>query len=219
MYGGRIFDMFEKFFASRKSVFLVLGGVIVLALLSWRVIAVVQALSKTAEEPVLKIRYCGAEPEELCVLSFGRDAEEKFVVNLFVPEGDFPQFYVKIERAAGEGVYECVRNEEVQTSVYCLGDMVGLLEKMEVNLYSLEDDHLFAAGSFTLEAVLVFSQSLGGGGAEESGTPTPAAAFTLKEEAPSTNDEASSTGAIEAATGLSTPTVTPPPSYPNPSYP
>ncbi|MBI3152038.1 MAG: hypothetical protein HYZ21_07900 [Chloroflexi bacterium] len=200
--------MFEKFFASRKSVFLVLGGVIVLALLSWRVIAVVQALSKTAEEPVLKIRYCGAEPEELCVLSFGRDMDDKFVVNLFVPEGDFPQFYVKIERAAGEGVYECVRNEEVQTSVYCLGDMVGLLEKMEVNLYSLGDDHLFAAGNFTLEAVLVFSQSLAGGGAEESGTPTPAALAA---------DQALSTGSLEKA--APTPTLLPSPSYPNPSYP
>ncbi|MBI5823941.1 MAG: hypothetical protein HZB18_07950 [Chloroflexi bacterium] len=200
--------MFKKFFFSKRTVFLVLAGAVVLALLGWRVMAVRQALAKPDPQPVLKIRYCGAEPEELCVLSFGRDIDKKFVVNLFVPEGDFPEFYVTIKRTSGEGVYECVQNGEVPTSVYCLGDMVGLLEEMGVSLHSVEDDAQLAVGNFTLEALMVFSQSLGGSG-NQGGTPTAAVgALTLNDEEPSSSGV------------LVTPTfVTPGPSYPNPSYP
>jgi hypothetical protein len=205
--------MFQQYFSSRKSKLLVLAGIIALALLLlvWQAVSLRQALSKPAAEPVLKVRYCGAEPEELCVLSFGRDMDKKFVVNLFVPEGDLPEFYVKIERTAGQGLYECVQNGEVPTSVYCLGDMVGLQEKMDVSLHSVEDDTQLAMGNFSLEALMVFSQSLGGSG-QQAGTPTAAVeAFTLKDEEPSSSGV------------LATPTVGPSlpggPSYPNPSYP
>lgn len=200
--------MLQQILSSRKSILLVLAGVILLALfaLVWRAVALQRAASVVAPQPILKISYCGAEPQELCVLSFGRDAEENLAVNLFVPDRKFPDFYLKIKRITGESAYECEKNKEVPTSVFCYGDMVSLQEKMEIGLYSKVDDHLLAAGTLALNALLLSTQSLGGGGIP---TAAPArAASATPETIVSTNE-----------TPVVTVTFTPDPSYPNPSYP
>lgn len=205
--GGRIFNMLKQFFGSRKSLLLVLAGVILLALLAlvWRVVSLERASSEVVSEPILKISYCGAEPEELCVLSFGRDAEEKMIINLFAPDRTFPGFYLKIKRITGESVYECEKNKEVPTSVFCYGDMINLQEKMEISLLSKDDGRLIAAGNFTLNAILISAQPQNMG---DDSAPTPAIFNAGKSV---------STDAFETLTV--TPDLTPDPSYPNPSYP
>lgn len=204
--------MFQQYFGSRKTVLFILAGVVALALLLlvWRIISLQKAASEAAPVQVIKIGYCGAEPEELCVLSFGRDAEENMVVNLFVPDRKFPEFYLKIQRVAGENVYECEKDKEVRTSVFCYGNMVNLQEKMQVSLFAKSDERLLAAGDFILKAILV-SESLAGvsGGTattapdlEETLTPTVISNTLIETDTP-------------------TPTITPSPdvSYPDSSYP
>ena len=103
--------------------------------------------------PVSKIGYCGAVSEGLCIFSFGRDLEGNMVISLFVPDRDFPEFYLQVKRAAVDSRYECYKNGEVPTNVYCVGDPIALQEKMEVSLVSIEDEQVLAAGNFILESV------------------------------------------------------------------
>lgn len=103
--------------------------------------------------PVIKMGYCGAVSEGVCILSFGRDLEGNMVISLFVPDRDFPEFYLQVKRAAVDGRYECYKNGEVPTNVYCVGDPIALQEKMEVTLVSIEDEQVLAAGNFILESV------------------------------------------------------------------
>ncbi len=205
--------MFQQFFSSRKTFLLILAGVIVLAFLAltWRIVSLQKAASEVDFAPVLKIGYCGAEPEELCVLSFGRDVDENMVVTVFVPDRKFAAFYLKIGRAVGESVYECEKDKEVRTYVFCYGDMVNLQERMEVSLLSLEDDHVLAVGQFTLKALLISEPSFA---KESDGTSTPE---LIVDEAP-TSTEVFDTP-TEPETPIETDTPTPEASYPNSSYP
>ncbi len=205
--------MLQQFFSSRKSILLVLAGILslVLLLLTWRVISLQRIASEATVEPVLKIGYCGAEPEGLCVLSFGRDAEENMMVNVFVPDRKFPDFYLKIKRITGESLYECEKDKEVRTSVFCYGDMVNLQEKMEVSLFAKKDDGLLAMGNFTLNAILISEPVQAG---KKDGTTTPE----------STVDETPTPTLLsKTPTVMNTPTptltFTPDTSYPNSSYP
>ncbi len=207
--------MLQQYFGSRKTILFILAGVIVLVLLAvtWRIVSLQKAASEVDFEPVLKIGYCGAEPDELCVLSFGRDAEEKLVLNLFAPVRRFPDFYLKIKRLTGESIYECERDKEVRTSVYCYGEMVNLQEKIEISLVAKEDDHVLAVGQFTLKALLISEPSLA---KESDGTSTPE---PIVEKTSTTSEFFSAPAATSTRTPTSTPTQTPDASYPNSSYP
>lgn len=206
--------MFQQYFGSRKTILLVLTGVLLLALLAltWRFVSLQKAASKAAASPVLKISYCGTEPRELCVLSFGRDAEENMVVNLFVPVRKFPDFYLKIKRVAGESIYKCEKDKEVRTSVFCYGDLINLQEKMEVSLFAKTDERLIAVGNFTLNAILISSAQAQG----IQDTPTSTPTLTVDTE---TVTPTSGTPALTQETPAVTATFTPDPSYPNSSYP
>ena len=202
--------MLQKIFGSRRSRLFVLAGIILLALLAvtWWIVSLQKAASKVDVEPVLKIGYCGAEPDELCILSFGRDVDENMVVNIFSPNRKFPEFYVKIKRAAGESVYECEKDKEIRTNVFCYGDLANLQERMEVRLFAKEDERLLAMGDFKLKALLISEPSV----AESSGD----ASSTLE----ATVDETPTfVGSSNAPAATATPTPTPDASYPNPSYP
>jgi len=201
--------MFQSYFGSRKTIWFILAGIVILALLAlaWRIVSLQKAASEAVPEPVIKIGYCGAEPEELCVLSFGRDVDENMVVNIFSPDRKLPTFYLKIKRAAGESVYECEKDKEVQTNVFCYGDMVNLQEKMEVSLIAKADERLIVAGGFTLKAILISESSF----AESSGG-------TSSLEA-TVGETPTFTGSSNTLDVTPTPTQTPDASYPNSSYP
>lgn len=203
--------MLQKYFGSRKPIILVLAGIflLVLLLLAWRIVSLQKAASEAAVEPVLKIGYCGAEPEELCVLSFGRDVDENMFVSIFVPDRKFPEFNVRVKRIAGESVYECERNKEVPTNVFCYGDMVNLQEKMEVSLIATSDERLIAAGDFILKALLISDLVLD---KKSDGTST---SEPIVDETPTAPEFFSA----PVATRTRTPTKTPDASYPNPQYP
>jgi hypothetical protein len=153
--------MLGNFFNTRKSVLLLVGLTVlaVLVFVVWGVLFIEQAQSEPATESPLKFEYCGSELRELCLLSFGRDADGNAIINFFVPERDFPDFYLKISRYNGESVYVCVKSEEVPTSVICMGDVINLNERIEISIMSTEDYRLLARGTFTLMAILISSQA------------------------------------------------------------
>lgn len=113
-----------------------------------------------AAEPPVTVAYCGAELDQLCILSFGRDAQGDALINLFVPEDEYPDFYLKVGRSTGEVWFDCVKLEEVPTSVYCLGPALVLGERLQVELVAQEDNsRVLAAGTFTVRAILVASDT------------------------------------------------------------
>lgn len=114
-----------------------------------------QSATPTAMVEPDVFNYCGAQLTSLCVLSFGRDAFDQTVVNLYVPPRTYPSFYLKLLRASGESEYVCTANKTVKTSVYCVGDALNLGEGLVMQLLAEKDDRLLAQGAFTLKAFLV----------------------------------------------------------------
>ncbi len=152
----------------RKLLVLIIVILIVLVLGVGSIVFLKQTPSEVVPEPILKISYCGVELEELCVLSFGRDLAGNMIINFFVPSRTFPDFYLKIKRTGVESAYQCEKNIELPTSVYCIGESVGLQEKIEIHLFSKKDDHIMAAGKLTLSAFLLATSD---GNRQASATP------------------------------------------------
>ena len=153
--------MFSKLTSNQKALLIVSGVILFIGLAITSVIVLIinlQPAEETVTEPPLNIEYCGVRLEQICVLSFGRDASGDTIINLFVPSDQFPDFYLKINKLSGEALYECEKNEDVETSVYCAGQALNLGEQIEITLISKDDDIPFAAGKFILTAILISSQ-------------------------------------------------------------
>ncbi len=149
-------------FSRRRRLVLSAGGMSVIALLAfamWHIFspAAPPEVESTVEAP-FRFEYCGAELTELCILSFGRDADGNAIINFFVPR-DFPDFYLNIQRFDGEITYVCMQNKDVQTSVVCMGDVIHLNERIEVNVMAVDDYRLLARGRFTVAALLISTQA------------------------------------------------------------
>jgi hypothetical protein len=190
-------------FLERKTLWMLLagGGILVLIVLVVLGSFLFRDLpDEPRQEPDVKVGYCGAELSELCILSFGRDTEGNTLIDLFVPDEDFPDFYLKIYRAVGESLYECSALEGVPFRVTCVGPALNLNEQIEVELVSLADDRPLAIGRFLIKAILIASHD----------GLYPADGQT---EIQSLGDPLEETN--EAATPASTPII----GYPSPSYP
>lgn len=175
---GRIFSVSGSDFFKRKPLILILAGIIiVISLFGFAFRQILSSISSTvtgvAADPPLYFGYCGAELKELCILSFGRDADGNAVINFFVPDRDFPDFYLRINRLNGDSVYVCLKTEELPTSILCRGDVINLNERIEISLLSTEDYSLLARGKLTLTAILISSQAADAGAGQTPLSPTP----------------------------------------------
>lgn len=170
-----------EFVSKWKWLLLALAGIFILiclvlfAGLGWSVFRAQDATPTATTEPDV-FNYCGAQLTSLCVLSFGRDAFDQTVINLYVPPRTYPSFYLKLLRTTGESKYVCTANKTVKTSVYCVGDALNLGEGLVMQLLAEKDDRLLAQGDFTLKAFLVPSVVVDDG----SGSASPAPASTAK---------------------------------------
>ena len=150
--------MLKSFFkmpVNNKSLLAGIAVIIFLALMFWGFIRLQQVFADTESEPILKVGYCGVEPDQLCVLSFGRDQEDNMIIHVYVPDRSFPIFYLKANRASIESLYECKKDRRDSTSIYCTGPLLGLKDKVEISLFAKEDDRLLAAGKLTVQAILL----------------------------------------------------------------
>jgi len=132
------------------------------------------AMPVTPAADPIEFAYCEAEPDALCILSFGRDGAGDAIINFFVPDKKFPGFYLIIIKAGEESRYECRRNSQIKTSVFCSGEPLSLKQTIQIDIHANEDDRLLATGTFLLEAFLVSTPM-----AADSGTAAP----TLEESA------------------------------------
>ncbi len=148
--------------------------------------------------PPIKFEYCEAEPDALCILSFGRDGSGDTIINFFVPDRKFPDFYLIVKKAGIASRYECKRNLQIKTSVFCSGEALSLKQTVQIDIHANDDDRLLATGTFLLQAFLVSTPLAGGGGT---------AVTTLKQSSATIPSEVTET---------STPKVSQT-SYPNPT--
>src|SRR5690349_6588100 len=107
------------------------------------------------EDAIIKFEYCGDSPKELCVLSFGHDGSGDTIINFFVPDKKFPDFYLIVKKAGQQSRYECIRNTEIKTSVLCRGAALSLKQTVEINIFASNSHELLATGRFLLEAFLI----------------------------------------------------------------
>lgn len=188
---------------SNQKILLIVSGVILFvgSFITSIIILIInlQPAEETVTEPPLTIEYCGTRLEQICILSFGRSAGGDTVINLFVPD-EFPDFYLQVNKLSGQVIYECEKNKEVKSSVYCIGEALLLGEQIEIILISKEEDIPIAAGKFILTAILISSQP-------EDTTPPPSRTATPD----------SATQPISSTPETESPTPTPEVSYP--SYP
>jgi hypothetical protein len=171
-----------------------------------------QRTPQSTATPTLNITYCGANPQEICIYSFGRDGTGDTIINLFLPK-DFPNFYLKINKTSGEAIYECKKNKDIETNAYCIGEALLLGEQIEITIFSLDGDIPIAFGKFAITAILISSQT------QDSSSPpirtsTPVSATETFTLTPSSsypnNNHTTSTPTSESESTRSTPSA----SYP-----
>lgn len=155
-------------------------SIVSVVMVLWFIFKPDQHSAKAVPEPV-RLEYCGAEPEQLCVLSFGRDEDGNTVINLYAPKKEIPAFYIKVSRAGGESLYECDRYQKIPTTVYCIGEPLNLNEGIEISVLSKTDDALLARGKFSVNAFLI-ATTTGGEQTVAVDTPSPAPTFSEEEQ-------------------------------------
>ncbi len=152
--------------APRNKIILAMTAGVVLFLIPLLLFTSILRRTNTAgvPTPAIKFEYCEAEPDALCILSFGRDGAGDAIINFFVPNKKFPDFYLIIKKAGTQSRYECTRNKQIKTSVYCIGDPLSLKQTIQIDIHANEDDRLLATGTFFLEAFLVSTPFASGSG-------------------------------------------------------
>ncbi len=205
-----------EFVSKWKWLILALAGIVLmiclflLAGLGWTVFRPQEEMPAPTVQPDV-FQYCGARLTSLCVVSFGRDAFGDTVINLYVPQKTYPNFYLMVLRASGESRYACEINKAVKTSAYCSGDAINLGEGFEIQLLAELDDRLLAQGTFTLTAFLIGTPAVGDAVSEPKGK-EPTATIDVVE----TPTSSPSVFEINPSTATVTATATPDSSsYPN----
>jgi len=105
------------------------------------------------DKPVAELNYCDVDASRLCVVSFGIDLNGRMLVNFMAPNESFPDFYLKIQRAEGESIYECQKVEGFPASIYCIGERIPFGEIFEVQVFTQDGDELIARGSLAISSL------------------------------------------------------------------
>jgi hypothetical protein len=164
--------------------------------------------------------YCEAQPEALCVVSFGADRSDRMQIDLGLPFQTFPRFYLILLHAAGSHAYACEVVPDVARRVRCLGPRTPLGEAVVIEVRSTTSDALLARGVFVVASIALptpVSVSItpitpspspaATATPRRTRTPTPAPTSTPVTEPPATNETA-----IETESPVPSPTETPTPS-------
>jgi hypothetical protein len=144
---------------SKNKVMIAMAGILICLIPVIALSLLLQGRDAPANEPSAgAFEYCGAAPSELCVLSFGRDGAGDAIINFFVPNKNFPEFYLVVKKAGTESRYECQKSTEIKTSVFCSGEPLSLQQTIEVHMLAEDDEHVLTTGNFFIEAILVSAQ-------------------------------------------------------------
>lgn len=181
--------------------------VVLLILVIYSLTTLFQRISGQAQvgrrSPLAELAYCGAEQDRLCIVSFTQEVDGAMQVNFQTPHAYFPEFILTISQNGTETTYECERVEDAPTSMHCTGAPQVPGQVLQFKVISKLRGILLAEGKFTIIGIALV---------------TPEILYTATEEPTATPTETPS--ALPAfRTPIPVRTITPGPSYPNPSYP
>ena len=189
---------------------LIAGLVILLVLVVLVLYLLIASLQRRTEQPqvgrrspVDALTYCGAQENQLCIISFSQQVDGGMQINFRTPFAFYPEFVVIINYNGEESTYVCERVEANSTEVVCTGKPQIPGEVMEFKVFSKNWGNLIAEGNFAIIGIALFTPEVEGTATLEgfgTGTPTETITPTFVPR-------------------FNTPTPTITPSYPNPSYP
>ncbi len=107
--------------------------------------------------PASALAYCSMDQSHLCVLSFGQIVNGPMRVDFLAPNGDYPEFVLKVINNGLESTYECQSVEETPKNIYCTGMAQAPGAILELSLFSKKDNSLFAKGTFSLIGVALLT--------------------------------------------------------------
>ena len=158
---------------------------------------------------VSDLTYCNANDLRPCIVSFSLDTgDNTLLVNILIPAGSYPDFYLTISNANEEHTYECQPVDEFPTNFYCTGKEMYPGTLLHFAIISSDDERVLAEGDFAIIGLLLVTPGVKTTEAVESAnesteTPDLFSLNTLTPAPPITDSTATATE----------------PSYPNPSYP
>lgn len=162
---------------------------------------------------VTELSYCGANDIKPCIVSFRLDTDNNMLVNILTPDSSYPDFYLKINNAYEENLYQCRRAKDVPFQVECIGREMYPGESLHFVLISSSDERVLAEGNFAIIGLLLATP---GGEATETVTPTE----TFEPTGEATDFPTPFILKTPTASPTRGGTITITPSYPNPtSYP
>ncbi len=193
----------------QKRLFIILGAAAITLLLVLVVSTYIfNKAENSGETIVTKLTLCDLDSSELCVVTFGANNLNRMVINIQLPNADYPGFYIKGKNRGIINVYSCETISDFPTSAYCTGTRTPLGESIELEVYSTDGDTLLAHGTFIVSAILLSTPADDSTSSPEDGTPRPTRTPTITPESTQTES-------------ISTPEITSEPTsdnaYPNPT--
>lgn len=156
--------------------------------------------------PAGTLEYCGADLDQLCIVSFSQNVDGSLQVNFQIPSFFYPDFFLTIDHNGQESRYECKRGDDAFTTVICTGATQVPGQMLVFKAYSKESGILLAEGQFAIIGIALITPE-GAITATAEGTETPTETVTGTATLP----------LFETPPPTETPTSE---SYPNPtSYP
>jgi len=150
--------------------------------------------------PLQRLGYCSSDQATPCVVSFSQDSDGKMLVNFLTTGAFYPDFYLKIKQGDVQHIYGCRRASTFATSVYCTGAALPLGQVFQFSIFSLKEDVLLAEGDFAIIGMAIGTPAIFASPTVGTpATPSPTEGLVLETPIP----------------GLTTPTPTLTPSYPN----
>ena len=96
---------------------------------------------------------CAEGAGGLCVISFGADVFNQMLIDLRLPEEDYPPFYLMVTDSRGSRRFACTSPRSAPPTATCTGERSGLGETLEIQVFALRGDALLARGSMRLYAI------------------------------------------------------------------
>lgn len=143
----------------RKRLFIILGAISIIILLAWftvfPVIKGLRAANSDSGKTITEITLCDIDAHDLCIVTFGVDNLDQMVINIQLPNTDYPAFYVHATNKGIKNIYQCEVANAIPTSVYCTGLRTPLGETLNIEIHAINGDLLMARGTLMVSAMVL----------------------------------------------------------------
>jgi hypothetical protein len=141
----------------QKQNFIIFGAIGIIFLLFWYAVLtlIFKNLHRLNESTpsVVNVTLCDVDASNLCIITFGANNLNRMVMNFQLPNAGYSPFYVKAKNRGIVSVYSCEVDQTAPTRAYCTGVRTPLGEKIDVEVYTTDEDKLIGHGTFLVSAI------------------------------------------------------------------